>query len=175
MSLKSLHLPPLHRFKHTALFHYYLPPQIGSDIASLDVAPVPLGRTRAQFLAVGSHDSTVKIYSLDPDSLLQVCGMQHCEAAFPSSLLFMDSDATSAPGLDRQAVGGTTGGALFLQVRAPSALTERRMDNSVVYVPTHLYWSHSFHFIDVMKALRMRIATRLLPPPPPRWAYRPAC
>lgn len=33
--------------------------EVGGDIASLDVAPVPTGRQRSRFLAVGGFDSTV--------------------------------------------------------------------------------------------------------------------
>ena len=35
--------------------------EIGGDIVSLDVAPVPVGRQRSRFLAVGSSDSTVSL------------------------------------------------------------------------------------------------------------------
>lgn len=91
---------------------------MNTDVASLDVAPVPLGRTRAPFLAVGAHDSTVKIYSLEHETCLQICGMQHTEAAYPHSLLFMDSEATSMPGLDQAAASASASGAgpLFLQM-----------------------------------------------------------
>lgn len=37
--------------------------EIGGDIVSLDVAPVPTGRQRSRFLAVGSSDSTVSRFT----------------------------------------------------------------------------------------------------------------
>ncbi|KAG2278353.1 hypothetical protein Bca52824_060908 [Brassica carinata] len=44
------------------------------DVACLDIAPVPEGRQRSPFLAVGSYDIiiTVRILSLDPDDRLQI-------------------------------------------------------------------------------------------------------
>ena len=33
--------------------------EVGGDIVSLDIAPVPAGRQRSRFLAIGSSDSTV--------------------------------------------------------------------------------------------------------------------
>ncbi|CAG7860308.1 unnamed protein product [Brassica rapa] len=43
------------------------------DVACLDIAPVPEGRQRSPFLAVGSYDiNTVCILSLDPDDRLQI-------------------------------------------------------------------------------------------------------
>ncbi|KAF2560993.1 hypothetical protein F2Q70_00014743 [Brassica cretica] len=42
------------------------------DMACLDIAPVPEGRQRSRFLAVGSYDNTVRILSLDPDDRLQI-------------------------------------------------------------------------------------------------------
>ena len=40
--------------------------EMGRDIACLDVAPIPKGRQRARFLAVGDYDNTVRMVSLDP-------------------------------------------------------------------------------------------------------------
>ena len=34
---------------------------IGGDIVSLDIAPIPSGRQRSRFLAIGSSDSTVRL------------------------------------------------------------------------------------------------------------------
>lgn len=34
--------------------------EVGGDIVSLDIAPVPAGRQRSRFLAIGSSDSTVR-------------------------------------------------------------------------------------------------------------------
>lgn len=50
--------------------------EMGGDIACLDVAPVPEGRQRCRFLAVGMFDGTVRVLSLDPDSTLKVLATQ---------------------------------------------------------------------------------------------------
>lgn len=34
--------------------------EVGGDITSLDVAPIPVGRQRSRYLAVGTADSTVR-------------------------------------------------------------------------------------------------------------------
>eukprot|EP01087_Luapelamoeba_hula_P013056 TRINITY_DN3708_c0_g1_i1.p1 TRINITY_DN3708_c0_g1~~TRINITY_DN3708_c0_g1_i1.p1 ORF type:complete len:1235 (+),score=206.04 TRINITY_DN3708_c0_g1_i1:98-3802(+) len=57
----------------------------GGDISCLDVAPIPKGRQRARFLAVGDHDSTIRILSLDHDDLFQPLAVQSV-AAPPESL-----------------------------------------------------------------------------------------
>ncbi|CAI7765258.1 unnamed protein product [Closterium sp. NIES-53] len=67
------------------------------DVACLDVAPIPEGRQRARFLAVGSYDSTVRILSLDPDENMQVLSVQAVSAP-PESLLFLD--VPTGPGTD---------------------------------------------------------------------------
>ena len=50
--------------------------ELGGDVASLDIAPVPEGRQRSRFLAVGSYDGTVRLLGLDPDKCLQPLAMQ---------------------------------------------------------------------------------------------------
>jgi hypothetical protein len=71
---------------------------MSGDVACLDLAPVPEGRQRNRFLAVGSFDSTVRILSLDPDDALKVCvclsgGLRNvclpfldCQCPFPFSV-----------------------------------------------------------------------------------------
>ena len=39
---------------------------MAGDVAAIDLAPVPEGRQRSRFLAVGSYDSTIRVLSLDP-------------------------------------------------------------------------------------------------------------
>lgn len=47
--------------------------ETGHEIAAVDVAPIPAGRLRQRFLAVGGgSDNTVRILSLDPEDCLQV-------------------------------------------------------------------------------------------------------
>ena len=40
--------------------------EVGGDIASLDIAPIPEGRQRSRFLAVGGSDSTVPPHPPSP-------------------------------------------------------------------------------------------------------------
>ena len=50
--------------------------ELSSDIACLDVGPVPEGRQRCRFLVVGSYDNTVRVFSLDPDNCLGALATQ---------------------------------------------------------------------------------------------------
>ncbi len=45
---------------------------IAGGVACIDIAPIPEGRQRSRFLAVGSHDSTV---SGSPSHLTHACRM----------------------------------------------------------------------------------------------------
>eukprot|EP00656_Telonema_subtile_P000860 TRINITY_DN1040_c0_g3_i1.p1 TRINITY_DN1040_c0_g3~~TRINITY_DN1040_c0_g3_i1.p1 ORF type:complete len:1192 (-),score=391.23 TRINITY_DN1040_c0_g3_i1:125-3700(-) len=49
---------------------------MGQDVACVDLGPVPEGRQRSRWLAVGGYDNTVKLVSLDPDDCLQVMSQQ---------------------------------------------------------------------------------------------------
>jgi len=49
---------------------------MGQDVACVDIGPVPEGRLRSRFLAVGSYDNTVKLLSLDPDDCLHMLSQQ---------------------------------------------------------------------------------------------------
>jgi len=40
------------------------------EIICLAVAPVPEGRVRSRFVAIGCFDNSVRILSLDPDTVL---------------------------------------------------------------------------------------------------------
>ncbi|KAF2543551.1 hypothetical protein F2Q68_00032949 [Brassica cretica] len=67
--------------------------EMSGDVACLDIAPVPEGRQRSRFLAVGSYDNTVRILSLDPDDCLQILSVQSVSSA-PESLLFLEVQAS---------------------------------------------------------------------------------
>ena len=41
------------------------------EVLSINIGPIPDGRIRSKFLAIGFNDNTVKLFSLDPDSCLQ--------------------------------------------------------------------------------------------------------
>lgn len=55
---------------------------IGREIASVDLAPIPEGKQRSKFLAVGElstptdSSTTVRIFSLDPEDILQSLSVQ---------------------------------------------------------------------------------------------------
>lgn len=85
--------------------------EMGADVAALDVGPVPPGRQRSRFLAVGSYDSTIRVLSLDPADTMKVLAVQQV-ASPPESCLFLDSPAMGASGTEE----GAGAGALFLHV-----------------------------------------------------------
>lgn len=67
--------------------------EMSGDVACLDIAPVPEGRQRSRFLAVGSYDNTIRILSLDPDDGMQILSVQSVSSA-PESLLFLEVQAS---------------------------------------------------------------------------------
>lgn len=67
--------------------------EMSGDIACLDIAPVPEGRQRSRFLAVGSYDNTIRILSLDPDDCMQILSVQSVSST-PESLLFLEVQAS---------------------------------------------------------------------------------
>lgn len=62
--------------------------EMGGDVACVDVAPVPEGRQRCRYLAVGMFDGTVRVLSLDPDSTLKVLATQVSGLLFDNNLSF---------------------------------------------------------------------------------------
>ncbi|KAL2923338.1 hypothetical protein RDABS01_014829 [Bienertia sinuspersici] len=68
--------------------------EMPGDVACLDIAPVPEGRRRSRFLAVGSYDNTIRILSLDPDDCFQVLSLQSVFSP-PESLLFLEIQAST--------------------------------------------------------------------------------
>ncbi|PSC75527.1 splicing factor 3B subunit 3-like [Micractinium conductrix] len=85
--------------------------EMGGDVSCLGIAPVPEGRQRSRFLAVGMFDGTARLLGLDPDQTLKVLGTQ-AVGATPESVLLLDSPAAGKDGGDE----GAGSGALFLQV-----------------------------------------------------------
>ncbi|KAK1571910.1 hypothetical protein Q3G72_024778 [Acer saccharum] len=67
--------------------------EMSGDVACLDIAPVPEGRKRSRFLAVGSYDNTIRILSLDPDDTMQILSVQSVSSP-PESLLFLEVQAS---------------------------------------------------------------------------------
>ncbi|ORX89541.1 hypothetical protein K493DRAFT_326164 [Basidiobolus meristosporus CBS 931.73] len=74
--------------------------EMHSSVTCLNVGPVPEGRQRSKFLAVGCQDNTVRIISLDPDNCLETLSMQAVTAT-PESLAIIemiDQDADRSHG-----------------------------------------------------------------------------
>lgn len=67
--------------------------EMPGDVACLDIAPVPEGRQRSRFLAVGSYDNTIRILSLDPDDCMQILSVQSVSSP-PESLLLLEVQAS---------------------------------------------------------------------------------
>lgn len=68
--------------------------EMPGDVACLDIAPVPEGRQRSRFLAVGSYDNTIRILSLDPDDCMQILSVQSVSSP-PESLLLLEVQAST--------------------------------------------------------------------------------
>ncbi|KAH7296253.1 hypothetical protein KP509_26G015800 [Ceratopteris richardii] len=66
---------------------------MNGDVACLDIAPVPEGRQRSRFLAVGSYDSVIRILSLDPDDCMQILSVQAVTSP-PESILLLEVQAS---------------------------------------------------------------------------------
>ncbi|GMH39601.1 hypothetical protein BSKO_07499 [Bryopsis sp. KO-2023] len=80
-----------------------------SEISCMDVAPIPEGKQRTRFVAIGSIDSTVRVMSLDPGECLNALALQ-AVPAIPESLLFLSTSGLAADGSDEG------NGPLFLQL-----------------------------------------------------------
>ena len=61
---------------------------MGSDVTSLALPPVPKGALRSKFAAVGLFDNTVRLLSLDPDEQLKQVTMQ-AAASVPNALILL--------------------------------------------------------------------------------------
>ncbi|RHY29842.1 hypothetical protein DYB32_004815 [Aphanomyces invadans] len=79
------------------------------EISSLDIGPVPEGRQRFPFLAVGSYDGNVRILNLDPNNLFADQTLLALPGSHPHSLCF--AQLQHEPHAD--ALGGH---ALFLSI-----------------------------------------------------------
>lgn len=66
---------------------------VGSDVSALDVGCAGQGRARSLFAAVGCRDSTVRLLSLAPNSLLEQKSSTALGAARPHSVALSNSDA----------------------------------------------------------------------------------
>jgi splicing factor 3B subunit 3 len=103
------------------------------QVSCLDVGPLPAGRARSMFLAVGCLDNSVRLLSLEGGaSTLMQMGQMECPAR-PESLALaeMASDATAAISGGAGAAGGGGGGGggaplgLFLNVGLSNGVMQR--------------------------------------------------
>lgn len=71
--------------------------EMSGTVTSLSLGPIPLGRQRSSFLAVGCDDSTVRILSLEPESCLENKSIQALTSP-PNSLSIMSMIDSSSGG-----------------------------------------------------------------------------
>eukprot|EP00771_Trimastix_marina_P003755 gnl/Trimastix_PCT/513.p1 GENE.gnl/Trimastix_PCT/513~~gnl/Trimastix_PCT/513.p1 ORF type:complete len:1198 (+),score=474.09 gnl/Trimastix_PCT/513:94-3687(+) len=62
---------------------------LGAEVACLEIGPVPPGRQRSRFLAIGGFDNTVRVLSLDPEDCLQMLSLQALQSQ-PESLCILE-------------------------------------------------------------------------------------
>ena len=74
--------------------------EMTANVTCLTLGPIPEGRQRSRFLAVGCADNTVRVISLDPDSCLQALSMQALTSTAESLAITNSLDpATGIPTL----------------------------------------------------------------------------
>jgi splicing factor 3B subunit 3 len=93
---------------------------MGRDIACIDIAPIPEGRLRARFLAVGDYENTVRVLSLDPEDVFSSLAVQALPAP-PESLCIVKMK------------GGTdsSAGTLFLNIGLTNGVLQRTVLDKV--------------------------------------------
>ena len=80
-----------------SLAEYEEKKEMSGTVTCLSLGEVPEGRVRSSYLAVGCDDSTVRILSLDPESVLENKSVQALTAA-PSALKIMPMADSSSGG-----------------------------------------------------------------------------
>ncbi|KAL7490114.1 hypothetical protein ACHAW6_015826 [Cyclotella cf. meneghiniana] len=91
---------------------------VGADVSSLDVGLVPKGKSRSLFAAVGCRDSTVRLLSLAPGSLLEQKSSTALGATRPHSVALSYDVGGDGAGLLTLTVGLDDGSALRAGVDA---------------------------------------------------------
>ena len=71
---------------HVSLLQETDKKDMAGDVAAIDLAPVPEGRQRSRFLAVGSYDSTIRVLSLDPADTMKARALPHSHTSAALSL-----------------------------------------------------------------------------------------
>ena len=85
---------------------------IGADVCSLDVGAVPKGKSRSLFAAVGCRDSTVRLLSLAPRSLLEQKSSTTLGTTRPHSVALSNGVGSDGAGEITLSVGLDDGSAL---------------------------------------------------------------
>ncbi|KAF2295938.1 hypothetical protein GH714_035239 [Hevea brasiliensis] len=123
--------------------------EMSGDVACLDIAPVPEGRQRSRFLAVGSYDNTIRILSLDPDDCMQILSVQSVSAP-PESLLFLESGVLFRTVVDMVTGQLSDSRSRFLGLRAPklfSVIVRGRRAMLCLSSRPWLGYIHQGHFL----------------------------
>ena len=83
--------------------------ELGVEVACVDVGPVPAGRARAPFLALGGWDGSLRLLSLDPNELLvQVSTIQLGARAEAVRLVEQRDEKDDATGTGAPSSRGST-------------------------------------------------------------------
>ncbi|KAJ3244641.1 Splicing factor 3B subunit 3 [Chytriomyces hyalinus] len=82
---------------------------MSATVLSLSIGPIPAGRQRSKYLAVGSADNTVRIISLDPDNCLGSLAVQALSASAESLCIIEMFDTGTAVGTTYLNIGMANG------------------------------------------------------------------
>jgi splicing factor 3B subunit 3 len=108
--------------------------ELGVEIACLDVGPLPPGRARSPFMAVGCCDDSARLLSLDPgDDLLAQASRQQL-AARPSSIrlaVMRAEGAAAASEADAANGDDASSAALYLHVGLATGVSQRATVDAV--------------------------------------------
>jgi len=97
---------------------------LGREVACLEIAPIPYGRQRSRFLAVGDWENNVRIFSLDPDDCLQSLSLQNLPT-HPESLSLVEMHAAGGGG------SGDSDNTLFLNIGLSNGVLLRSVCDAV--------------------------------------------
>ncbi|CAD7967230.1 unnamed protein product [Amoebophrya sp. A25] len=106
--------------------------EMNYEVVSLSVQPVPAGRTRANFIAVGGVDNSVRILSLDKERPLKQLSAQALSHQ-PESVCLIEMKSTT----DREAVGNSANAAdggfknLYLNIGLSAGIMIRCVVDSI--------------------------------------------
>merc|ERR1712100_813889 len=102
---------------------------MNGDILAVDIAPVPIDKAKARFLAVAGYDSTVRLLSLDDSTFMTQMGIQQTDTSYATYLLFMESEKYGKSKRDKLRNG--TQSYLFLHISLSSGVLMRTSVNKI--------------------------------------------